>query len=1026
MKPIALTIQAFGPYRGTISLDFNDLEHHSMFLISGPTGAGKTSILDAIVYALYGEPSGEVRKADSIRSDFAEPHTLTLVDFTFSVGDSFYRIERLPKQEVAKKRGTGMKAQGARATLSALKDGEWEVIATAAADVRERIQDIIGFRKDQFIQVVLLPQGEFRKLLVASTSEREELLHTLFSTYMYRKLQELLKEELQEVTSAVEDKIQRMDAIVDSFQQYGDEPIVTIEQVKELVNQRAKDKIRLLEAKEKALAEVASFELIRKALVDYEQAERDVQHAEEAMHILAERGKELASIEKTVDSLRNLSETYELYKELEKLTSTVDTLSKELEQEELAFVKVAEERNSLQHKYDEHDRKAADIGEKQSILEEYEAQRTVRSQLATYQEEYDKKELRIQALKEEELSWRNKIEDITRSIEVIKTKIEDGHRFINDHRAVEARVLEAQKRLDVLKSIQNSFQSLAAVKEEKERDEEAIKDLQSTISVQRKALKVLESAFHSGYAYELSLQLEEHKPCMVCGSLEHPHKAVEPDEMPTKEELEGLQLILQNLERDFHKGQSNVEHKEKTVCDLQCHIKGLVSELHLDRDMGEDSIKAYISEAENVLANYRHIVTVVEERQGKIHHWQDELKRWEDSFHYGEAQQKRVKDALVLAMAEQAELVGTIKVLESQCTENGIDEEALNLLRQEIHDYDRKRKKLADSLEVIKTRYIGIQSKVDILRVQLNKQEREAEMMGQLFAEALEGRNLTQSEFEEIVSAYDRLADYEQTLQIYRDERNRAEAVLHAATDKLKALNKPETIVSDDVYNAAIVERDRTIGAVATWEAEERIIGQSLETLLSLDDTIRDTRQRVEFVRKLSDLANGGNEGLKNVTFERYVLGAILDEVVHAANVRLQAMSRHRYSLERSDYTSGGRGKQGLDLSVMDSYTGQSRPANTLSGGETFLASMALALGLADIVQSYAGGIHMDAMFIDEGFGTLDPDTLELAMETLIELQHGGRLIGVISHVPELKARIPAHLEIERRDDGSRARFVIA
>ncbi len=164
-----------------------------MFLISGPTGAGKTSILDAMVYALYGEPSGEVRKTDAIRSDFAEPDRMTRVDFSFAIGDAQYRVERLPKQLVAKKRGTGMREQNASATVYEMKDGEWKVIATSAAAIRDTIQRIIGFRKDQFLQVVLLPQGEFRKLLVASTSEREELLHTLFRTELYRRLQDALK-----------------------------------------------------------------------------------------------------------------------------------------------------------------------------------------------------------------------------------------------------------------------------------------------------------------------------------------------------------------------------------------------------------------------------------------------------------------------------------------------------------------------------------------------------------------------------------------------------------------------------------------------------------------------------------------------------------------------------------------------------------------------------------------------------------------------------------------------------------------
>ncbi len=192
-----------------------------------------------------------------------------------------------------------------------------------------------------------------------------------------------------------------------------------------------------------------------------------------------------------------------------------------------------------------------------------------------------------------------------------------------------------------------------------------------------------------------------------------------------------------------------------------------------------------------------------------------------------------------------------------------------------------------------------------------------------------------------------------------------------------------------------------------------------------LDKSISKQREQVEFIGRLYELANGGESGIKDVTFERYVLGAILDEVVYAANDRLHTMSRGRYNLERTDYSETGRGKKGLDLGVLDSYTGVARPANTLSGGETFLASLALALGLADIIQSYAGGIHMDTIFIDEGFGTLDPDTLDIAMETLIGLQDSGRLIGVISHVPELKERINVHLQISRSSKGSTAQFVI-
>ena len=254
---------------------------------------------------------------------------------------------------------------------------------------------------------------------------------------------------------------------------------------------------------------------------------------------------------------------------------------------------------------------------------------------------------------------------------------------------------------------------------------------------------------------------------------------------------------------------------------------------------------------------------------------------------------------------------------------------------------------------------------------------------------------------------------------------NKTQAVYDAALKHAQSVVEPSDTVSDEVYDAAVEQRDNLVGSLAAWDKETKHIETTLASLETLEEAMGEAREKVTFLSRLNDLANGGEQGFKNVTFERYVLGAILDEVVYAANLRLQTMSRNRYSLERSDYTGGGRGKQGLDLAVMDAFTGQSRPANTLSGGETFLASMALALGLADVIQSYAGGIHMDTMFIDEGFGTLDPDTLELAMETLVKLQSSGRLIGMISHVPELKTRIPAHLEVTRGDDGSTAKFVI-
>lgn len=259
----------------------------------------------------------------------------------------------------------------------------------------------------------------------------------------------------------------------------------------------------------------------------------------------------------------------------------------------------------------------------------------------------------------------------------------------------------------------------------------------------------------------------------------------------------------------------------------------------------------------------------------------------------------------------------------------------------------------------------------------------------------------------------------------YEDAWGQREALLKAAKQELASVPEVTCLVSDEDKEAVMAAYETALREAAIQSKEEQRLQAVLteyETLVTQNETITERRT---FIFNLYDLANGGDSGLKGVTFERYVLGAILEEVVVAANNRLRYMSRGRYTLERADLNSVRRGHRGLDLAVLDTYTGYARPANTLSGGETFLASLSLAMGLADVIQAYAGGIHLDTIFIDEGFGTLDPDTLDVAMETLVELQESGRLVGIISHVPELKTRIPAHLEVKSTERGSDAHFVI-
>ena len=339
--------------------------------------------------------------------------------------------------------------------------------------------------------------------------------------------------------------------------------------------------------------------------------------------------------------------------------------------------------------------------------------------------------------------------------------------------------------------------------------------------------------------------------------------------------------------------------------------------------------------------------------------------------------------------------------------------------------YDEQVKVSKTNLDTAREQLNAKRGRLETLSSQVKEETKNLNLRYKNYTKSLQAISLGEDDFVEALRDIKEIETYRIQLHALDEAFNKAQAVYDAALKVAETVVKPSDTVSDEIYATAVEHRDILVGNLAAWDKETKHIETTLTSLEALEAAMGEAREKVKFLSRLNDLANGGEQGFKNVTFERYVLGAILDEVVYAANLRLQKMSRNRYSLERSDYTGGGRGKQGLDLAVMDAFTGQSRPANTLSGGETFLASMALALGLADVIQSYAGGIHMDTMFIDEGFGTLDPDTLELAMETLLQLQASGRLIGIISHVPELKSRIPAHLEVTRGDDGSTAKFVI-
>ena len=1026
MKPISLTIEAFGPYRDRVTLDFSALQNHSMFLISGPTGAGKTSILDAMVYALYGEPSGEVRKTDAIRSDFAEPERMTRVDFSFAIGEAQYRVERLPKQLVAKKRGTGMREQNASATVYEMKDGEWKVIATSAAAIRDTVQRIIGFRKDQFLQVVLLPQGEFRKLLVASTSEREELLHTLFRTELYRKLQEALKAAYDDAKAGIEANLTKQATLIQSIPHDEETIVLTAQHVRELLANREPYRDGLVVKRDEAVAEVEQFNALRKEWAVYNQAQQSLTEAASKLDLVKAREWERSSLHEKVQFLTSLTPTYELYKQFSDKQSALETLETALSDAKKG-VEIASQQES----------KCTEAHEVlASQAETIQAKRTTLAQLRQQSEKFDE----LALLNKELTTLKRNLE--TQDREKSDAELQAQHKLVAD---LEVALVEARKQfqanskdLEGIPRIQEQLSQLQRYSEllgQKEKIEHDIdgKDrslavIDESVQSSKVQLERLEHLMAEGRAFELVHLVVDNEPCPVCGSTEHPQLASKPELYPTKEEIEAARAVRDGA---LQKQASEIGQKETLVIrlhELDEEVKEQVTKFtSLIDGFSEDTFDSIQQDLLSQMEELTALRSDTEQLSKTIATNEDKLSGAKETLAKLEMAHKELLESLhdleIQLSSVQAKIDALSKILPT--TDFDAWNKQIESLETEINAYDEQVEVCERNLEAARKQLNAQRGRQETLSVQVEEETNNLDIIYKEYIKSLQSISVGEVDFVETLGDYKGLDTFRTELHVLDEDFNKAQAVYDAALKVAKSIVEPSATVSDEVYDAAVERRDTLVGNLAAWDKEKKHIETTLASLEELDVAMGEARNEVEFLSRLNDLANGGEQGFKNVTFERYVLGAILDEVVYAANLRLQKMSRSRYSLERSDYTGGGRGKQGLDLAVMDAFTGQSRPANTLSGGETFLASMALALGLADVIQSYAGGIHMDTMFIDEGFGTLDPDTLELAMETLVQLQSSGRLIGMISHVPELKTRIPAHLEVTRGDDGSTAKFVI-
>lgn len=1044
MKPIKLTIQAFGPYAETETIDFTELGNRTMFVISGKTGSGKTTIFDAISYAIYGKASGEDRNGPELRSQFASDDTLTEVSLDFSLRGKVYSITRSPQQPKKKEKSEGFTMIGAKAELYIWDEsGSKKLIASKISDVEEKIKEIMLIDSNQFRQILMIPQGEFRKLLTSDSKDKEVILQRLFHTQIYKLIEEKLKEESTELKKTVEDQVSARNEAIRRIQ------AVFNEDLKDCLNAESVNEGIILSLLQKEIAEMSvAIDYLNSQLREkQEQQDQLKQKLFEAQRILTqmqtkeelkakkrlleekrqafdekEQQVKLAQKAAVLDRQEQLChrlkrESDQLFENVTALTAKIKSLD-DLIQEREANLKQEQEKEDQRQKAAEKINLLLNM--KEGVYSFAELEKAANQLGVLLKNAKEKQRHAEEQLKRAEENEKFKLAE--------KAEIEQGKlTFLENERKIEKLAGELEKFTRFESAMNRSLQTKQDLKVARGSFEKA----KAAYTDVKTALGKMEQSWINGQAALLSKTLEEGKECPVCGSLHHPSPAlVHGEDIPTEEDLQAIkeQALLQEKEKSkaetaLYESQSADKRAEETVTDLLAEIQLLRPDFKPEYIQAEqEAVSASKTELEQsqlrLQVKNKQLDKLQEELDGlavKRTQLQNIIQQVSEEVTNFTIQFTEKRTDLTRMTERIPESLRTIDAYEQALlTARTVQE---NLLKQ----LDAAQKKLQEAREdhaAVSARLIdaqnhlkGKQSELETERLLFKNQLAE---QGFVNFTIYESSKRTEQEIEQIVTE----------IRAFREELRSISDRYTDLSNLLQGIEKPDA----EGLQSALVQRQEELNHLGNErtdillkkQANEDIHGQ----ILLLNEKMKKYEDRYRLIGHLFEMAKGQNT--YRITFERFVLAAFLDDILAEANGRLRKMTSGRYFLLRKKDRSKGNIQSGLELLVFDQYTGQERHVKTLSGGESFKAALSLALGLADVVQNYAGGVSLETMFIDEGFGTLDPESLDQAIEALMDIQSSGRLVGIISHVPELKERIDARLEVVAEQTGSRTKFVFS
>ncbi|OQA11069.1 MAG: Nuclease SbcCD subunit C [Firmicutes bacterium ADurb.Bin373] len=1017
MKPLKLVISAFGPYAGTQAIDFRELGGRSIFLIHGPTGSGKTTILDAICFALYGDTSGAERKGEQMRSGHADAAQPTEITFDFALGADTFRLRRSPRQNSPKKWGEGLVTIEPDATLWSLTGDveEGVVLARGWTKVTEKVKKLLGFQSSQFRQVIMLPQGDFRKLLTAGSKERQEIMEILFQTELYRRIEEFLKAAAKELEK--------------EMKQLADEKSWVLKKAgaatrEELEQQYAEKQIWQKEIEESIKRYSAAWKAAQESLAAGMRVKEKLEEkagAEKALAELVQRAGDVNIKRAELGRAKLAASLLDAANSLQSRRGEAARAATNLENKQQAKNRAGEARGNAAKALEEEikrepEREAAgrEVTRLDALVEKV-------ADLAIAGQEAGEAEKSVQAAKKARDRAQDNLAAIRQSIEEKTAAHKEAKTTADREPAFEAAYRTAEETSRKRQTLENFRRELSVALKSYTLAEKKQRQDEDRYAAAQKELDFLQERWDKGQAAILAGRLTGGEPCPVCGSLEHPNPAVVAEVLPSEAELKACRQRVANLMDALNQSRDECGNQKTEKSTVQSRVEDLSKELGENASVDPSVLLSGAAKAKKLWTMARQARDIVAGLEKELEKLKEQEEQAGQMWEKHKDQYQEAKTGLEAARA-------VLRERESTVPGNLRDPKALDEARKEAV---KKQKALMENYELAKK--TDEAAKEALAGATAAEEEALANwrtidgLKGneeRLFQERMVAEGFVSWEdYEKARRTPAEIEKTEKAINDYDEALCAARAHLTRAAGAAAGLEEPDMAKLVREEAAAKNNHEQLLMEEGQLKSQVEEGSKNLKNLQELEDKLKVLDDRYQVLGRLSQVANGNNE--YGLTFQRFVLGALLDDVTIAATQRLKLMSRGRYQLQRTMELTRKNAAGGLNLEVLDNYTGAARNVATLSGGETFLASLSLALGLADVVQSYSGGIHLDTIFVDEGFGTLDPESLDFAMRALIDLQKGGRLVGIISHVPELKERIDARLEVQPTDRGSVAGFRI-